>query len=147
MGADPYYYFVKYDSDINQALQQLRKREFEAGRYYPALSHLSFPIGPHSPSPGPRHASIRQALEASAPDGTQSILDLDHLSDQPALFAAAPLPRAELQGLFGTDRPTREMIEGSAALLATLERGQGIYIVAYRDGRPDEIFFGGCSFD
>ena len=31
MGANPYFYFTKYQSDINNALQELRQQEFEAG--------------------------------------------------------------------------------------------------------------------
>jgi hypothetical protein len=28
-----------------------------------------------------------------------------------------------------------------------LDRGHGIYIVLYKDGKPDELFFAGYSFD
>jgi hypothetical protein len=28
-----------------------------------------------------------------------------------------------------------------------VERGQGVYIILYRDGQPDEICFAGYSFD
>jgi hypothetical protein len=37
MGTEPYWYFVEYQSDIDGALQELRKREFEAGRYNPVM--------------------------------------------------------------------------------------------------------------
>ena len=40
MGADPWWYYVKYQEDIEDALQDLRQREFIAGRYYPATTHL-----------------------------------------------------------------------------------------------------------
>jgi len=147
MGAEPYYYFVKYNSDVNAALQELRDREFAAGRYNPVVRHLAFPIGPDSPSPGAKHKSIQQALQASDAEGTRSILDLDHVSDQPDLCAVAPLAPEETERLFGTDQPTREMIEESDELFENMERGQGVYIIAYKYGRPDEIFFGGYSFD
>jgi hypothetical protein len=38
MGAEPWFYFVDYQSDINQCLQELRQREFKAGRYNPAVN-------------------------------------------------------------------------------------------------------------
>jgi hypothetical protein len=147
MGAEPYYYFVKYNADVDAALQKLRKREFEAGRYNPVIRHLEFPIGPDSPSPGAQHSSIQEALEAADADGTRSILDLDHVSEEPDFCAVAPLPTEELERLFGTDQPTHEMIEQNDELFEGMDRGQGIYIVAYKHGRPDEILFAGYSFD
>jgi hypothetical protein len=134
MGSEPYYYFVKYQPDINAALQELRAREFEAGRYNPVIPHLDFPIGPH-------------ALKAGGYDGTRSILDLDHVSDVPDLGAVSPLPPEELDRLFGTQQPTHEMIEQSDELFENIERCQGHYIIAYREGRPDELYFVGYSCD
>jgi len=49
--------------------------------------------------------------------------------------------------LFGTAEPTREMIEENDDFFEDIERGQGIYIVAYDEGRPSEICFAGYSFD
>lgn len=147
MGAEAYYYFVKYNTEIDAALQELRNREFEAGRYNPVIRHLTFPLGPDSPSPGAQHGSIQRALEASGADGTRSILDLDHVSEQPDFCAVAPLALEELERLFGTDKPTHEMIEQSDELFEGMESGQGVYIIAFKDGQPDEIFFGGYSCD
>jgi hypothetical protein len=147
MGGEPYYYFVKYNADIDAALQELRNREFQAGRYNPVLRHLPFPVGPDSPAPGAQHETIEEALAASDADGTRSILDLDHVADEPDFCAVAPLPPEELEQLFGTNQPSREMIERSDELFENMERGQGVYIIAYKAGRPDEIFFGGYSFD
>jgi len=39
MGAHPYWYFVKHEPDIDHALQQLREREFRAGRYNPVIRY------------------------------------------------------------------------------------------------------------
>ena len=150
MGAEPYYYFVDYNSDIDVALQELREREFEAGRYNPVIRSLYslFPIGPESPAPGAQHESIEEALEDADADGTRSILDLDHISDEPDFGAATRLPDEELEKLFKTTEPTHEMIEDkSGDLFENIERGQGIYIVVYKEGEPDEIFFAGYSFD
>jgi hypothetical protein len=147
MGSEPYYYFVKYNPDIDAALQELRAREFKAGRYNPVIPHLDFPIGPDSPCPGAAHKSIDHALKASGCDGTRSILDLDHVSATPDYGAVAPFPEEELDRVFATHQPTREMIEQSEELFENIERGQGHYLVAYRDGRPDELFFVGYSCD
>ncbi|HYY94804.1 MAG TPA: hypothetical protein VE713_09825 [Pyrinomonadaceae bacterium] len=49
--------------------------------------------------------------------------------------------------LFGTDRPTRKMVESSGEVFDALERGQGVYVVVYDDGQPSEVFFAGYSFD
>ncbi len=147
MGANPYFYFVEYQLDIDAALQELRAREFEAGRYNPIIPFLDFPIGPNSPSPGAQHSSIDEAMEDADADGTRSILDLDHISDDPDFCAVTPVPSHELERLFGTDQPTRKMIQDNDELFENIERGQGIYIIAYKNGRPDEIFFAGYSFD
>lgn len=147
MGAEPYFYFVKFNPDVNGALQELREREFRAGRYNPVIRHLDFPVDADSPSPGAQHKSIRHALKAADADGTRSILDLDHVSDKPDFGAVCPLPAEELERLFGTQQSTREMILHSDELFEGIERGQGVYIVVYRDGRPEEIFFAGYSCD
>jgi hypothetical protein len=53
MGSALYKYVVNYKADINEALQELREREFRAGRYNPVIESPFdlFPIGPHSPAP------------------------------------------------------------------------------------------------
>ena len=70
LGAHPYFYFVKHKPDLNQALEELRQQEFQAGRYNPVIPFPNFPIGPHSPSPGAQHASIEEAFDDADADGT-----------------------------------------------------------------------------
>jgi hypothetical protein len=147
MGADPYWYVVKYRPDVNEALQELREREFRAGRYNPVIPFPNFPIGPHSPAPGARHATMAEALEDAEADGTRSIIDLDRVADEPDYGAVTPLKDTALRDLFGTTRPTREMVESNHDFWENLERGQGISIVLYKDDRPDEIYFAGYSYD
>ena len=147
MGAHPYLYFVRYRPDVDAALQELRDQEFRAGRYNPVIRYLEFPIGPNSPAPGAQHKSIRHALKDSGAEGTRSILDLDHVSAVPEFNAVAPLPPEELERLFGTERPTHEMIEQSDDLFEGIESGQGVYIIVFKNDQPDELFFAGYSFD
>lgn len=147
MGGHPWFYFVEYEPDIGAALQKLRRREFEAGRYNPAIDFPEFPVNAGSPAPGAQHDSIEEAMEDADADGTRSILDMEGVSDTPDFSVAAPLPKDDLMELFGTDKPTREMIEDNDDLYESLERGQGVYIVTYDGDRPSEIFFAGYSFD
>jgi hypothetical protein len=149
MGAEPYWYFEKYKSDVDTVLHELRKREFEAGRYNPVIDFPCelFPIGPHSPAPGAGHTSIEEAMEDADADGTRSILDLDHVAEEPEFCAVTPLPDEMLEELYGTTQPTRAMVEPNMDFLEDIERGHGVYIILYKDGKPDEICFAGYSFD
>ena len=149
MGAEPYWYFTKYQPDVDAALQELRHREFETGRYNPVVMfpYKLFPLVPGSPAPGPQHASIEEAREMAAEDGTRSILDLDHVSDCPDYCAVAPLSDNMLQSLYGTTQPTHDMVEKHTEVFEDIERGQGIYVIVHEGCKPSEIFFAGYSFD
>ena len=111
MGAEPYWYFVPYESDVNSALQKLREREFKAGRYHPALSHLDFPLTASSPSPGARHPSIDAARRAARENGTRSILDIETIGPHSDFGVAGRLDDEELEALYGTTQPTHQMVE------------------------------------
>ena len=147
MGGHAWFYFVDYEPDIDSALQKLREREFRAGRYNPVTWFPEFPVGPDSPAPGAQHASIDEALEEADADGTRSILDMMRIADEPDYFACTPMPQEDLIEFFGTDKPTHEMIKANNELFDALERGQGVYVVVYKDDEPSEIFFAGYSFD
>ena len=147
MGGHPWFYLVDYERDIDSALQKLRQREFQAGRYNPVVQFPEFPVGPQTPAPGAKHNSIEDALEDSEEDGTRSILDMERVSDEPDFGAVSPFPDEDLLEMFETTKPTREMVESSTWLFEFLERGQGVYIVTYADDQPSGIFFAGYSFD
>jgi hypothetical protein len=149
MGGEPYWYYVRYNADIRAALQELRQTEFKAGRYAPVIDFPSrlFPLGPKSPAPGAKHATIEAAVAAAEESGTRSILDLDHVSTRPEYGAVCPISERQLQNLYGTSKPTRKMIEDNMEFLEDVERGQGIYIIYYADGRPEGICFAGYSYD
>lgn len=173
MGSHPYFYFTKYQSDVNRALQMLREKEFAAGRYDPAMNMhdpnmwmflFTFPPNEQSIAPGAQHASIEEALEDAEDSGTGSILDIQQISDSPAFLASWALTRDETQSLFGTDKPSRQMVE--EIILAegepehwketgydieefwdTIGRGESRYIILYENDQPSEIFFIGYSVD
>lgn len=147
MGGHPYWYTVDYQEDIAVALNVLRTREFRAGRYNPVIPFLDFPIGPDSPTPGPAHHSIDDAMEAAEADGTRSILDISAISDEPDFCASCKLSSQELESLFGTVFPTVEQIQNCDAFWDSLERGKARHIVVHEAGVPRLIFFAGYSFD
>jgi len=147
MGAHPYWYFVPYQKDINKALQELRQREFKAGRYNPVMHFPEFPVDTTSPSIGAQHESIEEAMAAADADGTRSILDIATVEDEPDFCAAGPLTDEMLQEYFDTMEPSHEAVDDNMDFLEEIDRGHCVYIVVYKENKPDEIFFAGYSFD
>jgi hypothetical protein len=153
MGANPYWFFVPYEADLDAALQKLRLREFQAGRYNPVTPFQAFPIDPSEPVPGAMHDSIEQVMEECDESGTRSILDIAQVALAPfdgsgmPYFTAFPLDPSDVQDLFGTSKPTREQVETNQRMWDRIERGSAVYTVIFDKGEPHEIFFGGYSFD
>ena len=92
MGAEPYEYFVPYQTNTQSALEKLRADVFESGEFNGAE------FGPTTPE---------EALEITDADGTRSILDIAQIADEPDFCCAAPFSSEELREYFGTDKPTR----------------------------------------
>lgn len=132
MGAEPWNYFTKYDTDIQRALDTLRHEVFESGEFRYAEEEPS---------------SIDEALEIADADGTASILDIMQISPAPDFCCAAPFSARELKTYFGTDRPTRADVEQSEDYWEDLQRGQARFAVVYENERPSELYFAGYSFD
>lgn len=148
MGGVPYQYFVPYDRSAKRALEALRKREFEAGRYSLGIGE----IGPQTPAVPRRiaHKSIADAVrdgDASGA-GTRSILDIDRVGTEQEPGTAAPWTQERLVEVFATDAPTRaEIAAYSNIAFESLERGECVYVVVYKNGEPDELWFAGYSYD
>ena len=91
------------------------------------------------------------SLLASQPEsGTHSIIDMCGVSAKPAAMTVSPLTDEQSLTFFGTLTPTtdqvvewRETFDPSAIR----ERWQGISVVSYVEGRPDQIHFTGFSGD
>ena len=132
MGAEPYWYFVDYEEDIQSALDKLRRQVFESGAYN------GTEFNPSSPE---------EALELAAEDGTGSILDIMSISAQPDFFCAAPWSEAELEAFFGTGQPSADMVERNQVFWDSLDRGMTRYAIIYEGDKPSQIFFAGYSFD
>jgi hypothetical protein len=147
MGAHPYWYFTPYEEDFESVLHELRRREFEAGRYNPVMRFIEFPIDPAVESPGAQHLSIEHARDAADMDGTRSILDIENIGETIEIGSAAPVDDDVLEELYETTQPTRQMIESNMDFFDRIDRGQAVYIVVYKDGKPNELCFAGYSFD
>jgi hypothetical protein len=148
MGGHPYWYFVPYENDAQHALDTLRAREFKAGRYNPVIPFLEFgDPGFFQQQPGAKHRSIDDAMQASAEDGTRSILDISRVGDGPDFGVAAPVPADQLRELFGTERPTHAMLEVPGDLFESIDRGHCVYVFVYEGDRAKELFFAGYSYD
>ncbi len=80
-------------------------------------------------------------------EGTRSILDILHIGEAPDFGTAGPLPEERLEELFGTTQPTIAMIEESGEFFDDIDRGMCVYIIAYKDGQPNQIYFAGYSYD
>lgn len=147
MGGHPWMYFVPYDDDPEFAMDALKVRELRAGRYNPVMPFLPFPIDANSPAPGGHHASIEEAREAADADGTRSILDMDRIGSEPDHGVIVALDAKVLRDLYGTERPTRAMIAAKPRFLTDVERGMGVYAIAYEGEEPAWICFAGYSYD
>jgi len=172
MGAHPYWYFVAYQPDIMTALQTLRQQEFEAGRYNPVNPFPFDPIFNEQAkeileAEGLYEAtfpSIEAAMEAADAEGSRSILDIQSVSEQPALCATSPVPTEVLMQVFRSDKPSRALVEtvilqhqapegwsetgqSAAALVNQIGRGECRHLICYTDDQPSDIFFIGYSFD
>jgi hypothetical protein len=107
--------------------------------------------GPAPRKPKRKPKTIDEVLEFQAESGTHSILDMVGISSEPEFGHVRPFPRERLVEFFGSETPSHAEIEeahdfGSLGDFVS-ERWEGIYIIAYRDGSPSEIFFAGCSGD
>lgn len=148
MGAHPWMYMVPYQADVRRAMLELREREFQAGRYNPAVPFPDM----SSEAPGAQHDSIDAAREDADADGTRSILDMDDVSDaapdpgEPAFGVVCKLSDASLEEFFGTTQPSRQMVS-DLTFMEEIERGTGVYVIVYQQGKPTEICFAGYSFD
>ena len=138
-GSQLWEYCVPYQPDMNKVLAELKDREFKAGRFHGSeLKPKNF------------DAAIRNADAA----GTRSIIDIEKVSPTRDLGAISAAPPDKLKALFGTDKPSRAMIENASkkmqheflVFLETYDRGEGVYIIIYDGQRPSEVYIAGWSY-
>jgi hypothetical protein len=138
--------------------QQMRRQEGETFFQWVArIQQMSEIISGKTPKPEPDYSkkpeTIDELLEEQGESGTHSVLDIRQVADEPEFGAVSPMPPEELVKLFGTDKPTRKMVEDKAGDYDLVEhplvseRWQGVYFTVYRDGKPNEFYFIGTSGD
>ena len=175
MGASGWNYFVAYQPDISKALQELREAVFQRGEYYqrdPFWKDMKFEeffpadLGLSEEDKAdylaefqalqalPEPTSIKTLIDWNGEDGTHSIIDIHEIAQTSSFGMVAPLSSEDLKRFFGTDKPTRAMIESKEMDLARFlqkemgrYRGEGTCIIVYKDGDPNEIYFAGYSGD
>lgn len=169
MGASAWQYFTAYKQDVQSALDELRQKEFAEGRYFKMGANLpeTFEewvkqlnvqeeqaqqfkegfnqlkaMGQATPT------TIDELFELNEEAGTHSILDIFEIGTSTDEDESGTISTEHLVRLFGTDKPTHQMVEEKAdELLDFRGRGSCTYIVVYKDGQPDELFFTGYSGD
>lgn len=133
MGADTWIYYVPYEEDINNVLKKLKETVFEKGE---------FTGSEYNPK------TIEDAKKNTETyGGTQSILDIKEVSDEIEMASVSPLERDVLIEIYGTGKPTHEMIDENQDFYDLIDRGEAIYIIVYKNNKPTEIMFAGYSFD
>lgn len=125
MGAVPWGYFVPYEDEPEAALAKLCRDVADGDNWSPEM------------------AMEDMDAAGSAP----MMLNMMMIGDSPGPCTICPAPPERLREWFGTTQPTREMIESDSIYFEDIERGEGLYIVVYKDGKPDEYHFAGYSFD
>ena len=132
-----------YSDDVMKVMEQLKWEVFRSGDYYKR-------------NPKRKPKSPQQALEMSGEEGTHSIMDMSKVSLAEAgrfkcpIATVCPLPKADLVRLFGTERPTRTMVDAydkRLALSTFQPRGSGVWIKIYEGTTPKQIYFAGVSGD
>jgi Protein of unknown function (DUF1639) len=109
---------------------------------------MSGKMPPRKPKRKPK--TIQQALDFQAESGTHSILDIGGISEAPKFGHITPFPREKLSEVFGSTTPSHSEIEEAHSfgrLEDFADKWEGIYVIAWRDGSPAEIFFTGHSGD
>ncbi len=92
--------------------------------------------------------TIDELLEWAAESGTHSILDIEHVGRRREFGVAAPLKKKDLEEFLETTEPTHAQVEENwDGIAELLDRWEAFYLVVYRNGRPDEYAFIGCSGD
>ncbi|MDR3575703.1 MAG: hypothetical protein P4L50_17725 [Anaerolineaceae bacterium] len=165
MGGSGWSYFVPFQTDINQAFQELKESTFQNGEYFTELEFLKGfvefmqeQLSPESISQTqeriaqlqnqPSPSSIEELLQMNAENGTHSIIDMEGISETPDFGRITPFSPQDLIDLFGTEKPTREMAEEKLDEIGRrCKKWQGIYFTVFQNNLPSEILFIGVSGD
>jgi len=103
--------FKELDEVEPQAWSQPGQQLVEAFAHVLERKHISAEL-----PPAPQ--TIDEVLERNGPDGTHSILDIDHIASHSEAGAAIALPEEVLLQYFGTARPTKAMVDTAQTKIA-----------------------------
>ncbi|GIE86427.1 hypothetical protein [Actinoplanes regularis] len=148
MGASGWSYYVAYQPDLGQALDDLRKKVFDEGDYWWAepyefgKSAMDFPNRP-------RMEKDLWASEAVKESGTHSILDVRRVlqpGEKPDYGTVEPVSEQEARECAGVTKLTRAHVTAIDNLVE--HRWSGRCAVLHDDaGNPSELYFWGWSGD
>jgi hypothetical protein len=163
MGASSWDYFVPYQQSIESALNELREQVFRSGKFF---LRPQIEINPDNFADAPEEireqipawiereksfsqpTTLKALVDWNGEEGTHSIIDVERITPIPTLGSASPFSTNQLIEIFGTDKPERNIIEQRKSEITGMrKRWEASYIVVYKDGKPDEIFFSGYSGD
>jgi hypothetical protein len=126
----------------------LSREDRRAAKRIREMVQIADSVRAEAPPPGAKPTSIEELLEVAAENGTHSILDIWRIGRRRDWATASPLSDAALRRVFHTTQPTRSEVETHWSDLAEpLGRWRAVYFTVYRDGKPDEYAFIGCSGD
>ena len=137
MGASAWSYFIPYQDDVQHAFRQLQQQVFANGNY---LKPWQEPSAPHIPSPGVPN-NIEELLTLAGTTGTHSILDLS------ATMQLQHVSSDVLEQIFATMHPTHALVEAAEQGWELWTLADGDYLIVYRAGEPDELYFFGTTGD
>ena len=147
MGGHPYWYFVPYQQNLQQALDDLRAAE---PHIWPILSVIPSSSSPSLPSPrrtrGRSTRPSRPRWRRPKQTGPARFWTCPASARHPEYCVAAP-PPAKLTELYGHGASTHEMLESSRDFIEVVRARQ----VRLRDrlsgSDPGQSSFGGYSYD
>jgi hypothetical protein len=148
VGASGWDYYVAYQPDLQAALDELRRRVFEAGDYWWAVPYEFGKSAADFPD-RPRTEAELWADESVQESGTHSILDMSRVvtdGEEPDFGTVQPVTEAEALDRVGVATLTREHVEALGPLAE--QRWFGRCAVLHdAAGKPNEIYFWGFSGD
>ncbi|MFI2367043.1 hypothetical protein [Streptomyces sp. NPDC018833] len=147
MGASEWDYYVPYQEDLGGALEELRRKVFEAGDYYWVNGAGWRPEEDREPRPQTLEELWEDELVQET--GTHSILDVFRIlgpDDTRDYGTVEPVTAEEARTLLGTDKPTRAHVKDFD--IFPRSRWVGRCAVLHDDqSQPQEIYFWGHSGD
>jgi hypothetical protein len=141
MGATMWHYFVPYQEDVTQALEDLQAEVFRSGAYQKPFALQES---------GEEPETLDQMRQFMDENGTHSILDFYQVSETPEFASVSPLSTEEVTKIFGTSMPDKTMLLKAVESdsFDYIPRWHCIYLSSFNaDGAPSELLFYGASGD